>query len=198
MADKFLQDADGNKVPVSLIAKEKLSEHKLVESAVKRAQALSDRIEKEKDWIMQRADALIMKVWSANDLQKSFKNGYSLQTIDRTMKIEVKVSKNIDFDEHIEMAQEVLNNFIASKVNGADDAVQQLINHAFTTTKGRLDTSRVLSLFALQIKDKEWKRAMELIQKSISRSSAKRYCNIWIRTGDDGEWKRINLNWSST
>ena len=198
MADKYLIDAEGHKVPTKHIDKNKLSEHRFVYSAAQRALKLSARIDKDKEYIMARADALIMKIWAANDLNKTFTNGYSLQSFDHRVKVEVSVAKTIEFDEHIEMAQEVLNEFIASKVDGADEAVQQLVNHAFTTTKGRLDTKRVLGLFSLQIKDTEWKRAMTLIQKSRGRSLSKRYCNIWIREDITQEWKRINLNWSSS
>lgn len=196
--NKYLVDAEGHQVPTQHIDKNKLREHRFVDSAVRRALKLSERIDKDKEYIMSRADALIMKIWEANDLKKTFTNGYSLQSFDHRMKVEVSVAKTIEFDEHIEMAQEVLNEFIASKVDGADEAVQQLVNHAFTTTKGRLDTKRVLGLFSLQIKDKEWKRAMALIQKSIGRSLSKRYCNIWVREDITQEWKRINLNWSSS
>ena len=73
---------------------------------------------------------------------------------------------------------------------------------AFQTSKGKLDTKKVLGLkkHTARIKNKdlkvEWERAMSVIDKSISRPSSKTYFKVWFKD-EDGKYNPIELNFSA-
>ena len=111
-------------------------------------------------------------------------------------KVQKNVSDRIEFDENINFAQQKLSEFIAAKTDGADQELRELVNSAFTTTRGRLDTKRIMSLFSLKINHPLWNEAMELIKRSISVNNTVRYLTLWVRN-DYGRYEQINLNFSN-
>lgn len=124
------------------------------------------------------------------------KGNYTLFSFDKSIKLEVNVSDRLEFDENINFAQQKLSDFIAAKTDGADQELRELVNSAFTTTRGRLDTKRIMSLFSLKINHPLWNEAMDLIKKSISVNSTVRYLTLWVRN-DYGRYEQINLNFSN-
>lgn len=134
-----------------------------------------------------------------NKKMKATKGNFTWYNFDRSVKIETNVNETIRFDESkIASARDLFDAFIEKNVHGTDDIVRQLINTAFSNTRGGLDSKKVLSLlkYRARIKDKQFQQALDLIQDSISRPSSKRYFRVWVM-GDDGQYENIELNFSS-
>lgn len=77
-----------------------------------------------------------------------------------------------------------------------NEELTQLINHAFTTSRGGLDTKRVMGLFKLSIQHPKWQQAMELIKQSIQSDYSKRYVRIWKRN-NNGQYESVKLDFAS-
>jgi hypothetical protein len=76
--------------------------------------------------------------------------------------------------------------------------IKQIVTDAFSTTRGKLDAKKVMSLLRYKdkVKDALFLESMELLEKSIRRPDSRIYHRISERQ-PDGSYKAIDLNFSS-
>jgi hypothetical protein len=137
-----------------------------------------------------------------NAVKLDGKGNFTWYNFNRTIKIEVNNYDLIKFDElTIEAAKEKLFTIIRDNIQG-DDFIISIVEDAFQTSKGKLDTRKVLGLkkHTSRIKDKTikdaWIDAMGLIDKAVSRPTSKTYHKVWVKD-NDGKYQPIDLNFSS-
>lgn len=187
----------GQDVPREYVSAFDRKKEQALGSLLKKAKKINELLTAFKVESFDLGDALYeMMLQEANINGAARKGNYSLFSFDKSVKLEVNVSDRIEFDENINFAQIKLNDFISAKTSGADSELRELINNAFTTSKGRLDTKRILGLFTLKINHPLWVEAMELIKKSISTNSTVRYLTISVRDAM-GKYEQVNLNFSN-
>lgn len=194
-------DESGMAIPVNRVTKsEKLREHKAYMLA-RDAVAISKRLIEYKQFVQDTCAEVVDAIREENGIKPDSKGNITWYNFDRSIKIEVNVNEVIKFDEVlIDAAKKILMDMIATGIQG-DEFIKGLVTDAFQTSKGSLDTRRVLSLqrhtsrvpAALKA---QWEQAMGLINKSISRPSSKVYQRIWVRNGT-GEYDLVDLNFSS-
>jgi Txe/YoeB family toxin of Txe-Axe toxin-antitoxin module len=195
-------DESGNNIPGNRITElEKFREKKAFQLAAE-AQKLSHKLAEFKALIADVCEQVLEKIRKEEKLKSDHKGNYTWFNFDRSIKIEVSINEAIAFDDVlIGGAKTKLLELIDNSISG-DDFIKQIIMEAFQTTKGKLDTSRVLGLrgHSSRIKNAEikaqWQEAMDLIDRSISRPQSKTYYRVWVRQ-DNGEYKSIDLNFSS-
>lgn len=128
------------------------------------------------------------------------KGGATFYNFDRSIKVEVSVNEAITFDDNlIALAKAKLDELLIDSLTDTKAVdIKPMIMDAFSTTRGRLDTKRVLGLrkHANRIKDERYGEAMQLIDKAIRRPESKEYFRVWIKK-EDGEFQDVNLNFSS-
>lgn len=127
------------------------------------------------------------------------KGSATFYNFDRSIKVEVQVNELIRFDENtIELAKAKLMDFIGESISTEDEFIKELVLSAFETSRGRLDTNKILGLkkHAARIKDDRYHEAMKLIDKSISRPSSKEYMRVAVKD-EAGQYQYIDLNFSS-
>jgi len=108
----------------------------------------------------------------------------------------------IQFNEKLQIAKTIIDECLHKWSEGAHKNIRVLVDQAFQVDKkGKLNTSAILKLRTLNIRDKDWKRAMDLIADSIQVVGTKQYLNIRVRDidfdGTPGKWHTVNLNFSS-
>ena len=76
--------------------------------------------------------------------------------------------------------------------------VKDLVTDAFSTSKGKLDAKKVMSLlkYRNKIKDYQFQEALNLIETSIRKPDSKTYFRVWERR-EDGSYGIVDLNFSS-
>jgi hypothetical protein len=195
---KTMKNHLGEDVPIKYIPKSELKKEALTQKALKEARKISDALVMFKGKMLESCDLLYAEIREDENIsaKKSKKGNYTLFSFDKSIKIEVAVQDRIEFDDNINLAQEKLKEFLVVKTKGADADLSALVNQAFQTTKGRLDTKRIFGLFSLQINHPLWSEAMELIKKSINRNVSKRYMTVWEKN-EEGEYKQVQLNFAS-
>lgn len=187
----------GDKVPYQYVPGLDKKKERFAVKALKNAQKLEENLTRFKKQLITEADKLFAEMMKEANLKPTDRKGnYSITSFDKSVKIEVNVQNKVEFDDNINFAQEKINDYLETKMQGADEELSVLVNNAFKTTKGNLDTKRILSLFSLNIKHPIWLEAMELIKKSIQTNNSKRYVRIWHKN-DEGEYESIDLNFSS-
>jgi len=191
-----IKDYNGLDIPTKLVPKMEMAKHRLSVKHYKKLEALQHKMAKAKAELLQDVDVLYKELLEKHNIKNSGKGNFTMTSYDRNIKIESKMQDSIGFSEDIELAQLKLNDFLEAKTKGADPELSILVNNAFKTSKGRLDTKRVLGLFSYKITHKLWKEAMDLIQQSITRDSSKRYINVY-KKNEEGEYKILLMNFSS-
>lgn len=200
MTEKTMKDCRGNEVPVRYVAKADRERdrvvRKLFRSADKLNKALADfraecmaSIESYIGWVAKYEDAKVGGV----------KGNVTLTSFDGSLKVTRMRQDSIEFDERLQVAQELIREYIAEKAAGLDADLQALIDDAFNGQNGRLNAARVLGLLKLQIKGAKWQKAMDLIRESIRVASTREYARFYRRSAGDpaSEYKLVSLDIAS-
>lgn len=199
---EFWTDESGIQIPYNRTTKlERLKERKVF-SLFQKSQRAHDMLLKLKTDIDDGILEIIEEARLSSDVKLNGKGNFTFFNFDRSLKIEVNVSELIRFDDVlIESAKEVLLDIIRKNITG-DDFIIGIVEDAFQTSRGRLDTRKILGLkkHTQRIKGKElrdeWDKAMNLIDQSISRPKSKTYYRVWSRD-ESGEYQNVELNFSA-
>lgn len=195
---KMYQDHNGNDIPSTYLHKIDKDKDAAAKRLFKKATDLNGRLESFKAELLETCDELYNRVLSENKvtIRENSKGGYSIMTVDKSIKIEISIRETMSFDDRIDVAQAKIKEFLAEKTKGIDLDISTLINNAFETRKGQLDTKRVMGLMKLNITHHTWVEAMELIRQSIQTNNTKRYVRVWERQ-IGGEYKAVKLDFAS-
>lgn len=196
MAKKVWKNHNGMEVPAAYVPKEDKERERIVSKCIKDAKILHDRLDYFKTMLLVECDAFYEELLAKNNVKSQGKGNYSLTSFDKLLKIEVNVSERIEFDDNIQVAHAKIKEYLDEITKDSNTDIQQIVNTAFQTSKGKMDVKRVLGLFELHISHPKWREAMELIKGSISRNNSKRYVRIWEKDAN-GEYQNIDLNFSS-
>lgn len=200
-SQKTWVDESGMEIPITRITThEKLCERECARM-LKRAQKLNSDLTAFKAAALDTAQKLYESFLAEYDKEQigQGKGNMTFYNFDRSIKLEVSVNELITFDDNlIKLAKEELDSFLASSIGGTDSFIKDLILEAFATSRGRLDTKKILSLkkYLNRIKDKRYHDAMKLIDESIRHVDSKTYLRVWERD-KRGEYHAIDLNFSS-
>jgi hypothetical protein len=203
MIKKVWTDENGISIPGNRITKtEKLKEAKL-EILAKKAAAINEKLSGFKLEFAAAADEIFNSVMEENGIKKTNSKGnVEFYNFDRTIKAEVAVSEKIVFDDTlIAVAKSHFDEFLSIGAGSIDEMIRELILDAFSTSRGKLDAKKVTSLVKYRTridanKYPSFHKAIDAIERSISRPSSKRYFRISLRDGE-GKYNAIDLNFSS-
>lgn len=199
---EFWTDEAAVQIPYNRTTKlERLLERQMYSLFIKSLKA-NEHLRGLKSDLAQVVSEIIETAREENAVKLNGKGNYTFYNFDRSLKVEVSVNELIRFDDlKLESAKEVLLNLVRENVKG-DDFILGLVEDAFQTSRGRLDTRKILGLkrHTKRIKTKkiraEWEKAMTLIDESISRPDSKTYYRVWYKD-EAGEYQNIDLNFSS-
>jgi len=198
-SDGMWLDESGREIPYKRTTKfERLAERTTAKMA-KAAVSVHESLVALKKMIEEDSDMLYAAFTKENGQIGKGKGSATFYNFDRTIKVQVKNSERISFDENtIQLAKDKLDELLEDGLTGAKDFVRPLVMDAFETSAGKLDTKRVLGLrrHASRIKDSRYDEAMKLIDESIRTPSSKEYFQIWL-LDDRGEYQDIQLNFAS-
>ena len=196
MNKDYLEDAQGRKVPVSIIKDIDIKRHEAVLSIMKETFAERDRLSdfKRRIWIFVQ-DFLAESAKDSGARKFGGKKGnVTLTSYDGKYKVIVAVNDTIQFNEKLQIAKQLIDKCIASWSEGANENLKAIVDDAFNVGKsGLVSTARILGLRRLDIKDSTWKKAMDAITESITVASSKSYLRFYERI-DDGSYKQIPLD----
>ena len=199
MNKDYLEDAQGRKVPVSIIKDIDMKRHEAVLSIMKETFAERDRLSdfKRRIWICVQ-EFLAESARDSGARKFGGKKGnVTLASYDGKYKVIVAVNDTVQFNEKLQIAKQLIDKCIASWSEGANENLKAIVDDAFNVGKsGLVSTSRVLGLRRLEIKDATWKKAMEAITESMQVASSKTYMRFYERQ-DDGSYRQIPLDVAS-
>lgn len=139
------------------------------------------------------------QVMSESEKQKATKGNFTWYNFNGSIKIEVSINENIEFDGLlIEKCKQKLLEIVSESISADKAFIKELVLGAFQTSKGRLDTKKIMSLkkYSTRIKDERYMQAMTYLDESIRRPDSKTYFRVWVKD-DNGQYQNIDLNFSS-
>lgn len=123
------------------------------------------------------------------------KGNVTLVTFDGQYKVTRQMADTIVFGEQLMAAKLLIDECVHEWSVGSSDNIKVLVLQAFQTDKvGKINTSRVLGLRRLDIKDPKWLLAMQAIADSIQTASTKPYVRFYKRCEATGEYVAISLD----
>lgn len=187
-------NATGDAVPGKYVPVIDKKRDAMVERLFKRATDVSQRLIDLRTEVDVEATRFLADAAAQHNLVPNDGGNYWFTGFSGDKRIEIKVGKLIDFDEHLKWAKQKIDQCIEKWSEGANDKLRLIVFDAFKAdSKGRLDTKRILGLRKLEIKDAVWEEAMELISKALVVTGTKTYVNFY-RRGPHGEWIGIILD----
>lgn len=193
---KTMTDAQGNTIPLKYIsAFDKdcdalaLDLQKIWEDEHKRLTQIAARA-------MEKINGLAEKYLHCEGGRgKGAKGNYSFTAFDGSVKVTLREINRIVFDARIQRARELIYEMIKAKTAGGIDAdILELVNNAFTPrADGMLSNGRIFGLMRLQIKDKRWQEAMEVLREAIKVTGTRPLIYVEQRQGD-GSYRPIKLD----
>ncbi|HDR0691088.1 DUF3164 family protein [Pasteurella oralis] len=192
----YWADAKGNLTPEELIKEIDKERDSLVNEWVEKAIALHGEMKAFKEHIFGDIQAFIDLSAEKYDAKIGGNKGnITLFSYDGKYKIQRAINDNLQFDERIQAAKVLIDECLNEWSEGSRPELRALIERAFNVDKeGNLNTSHILGLRRVDIKDKRWLNAMQAISESVQVVSSKAYVRIYERVGDTDTWKPISLD----
>lgn len=197
--EKYMEDAQGRQVPLSMILPIDLKRDQIVKGIMKRTFAERDRLVEFKKGVFEEVQTFVEESARENGVKKmgGKKGNIQLTSYDGKYKVVVAVNDGIQFNEKLQIAKQLIDKCIAGWAKDARPELKALIDDAFNVGKnGLVSTGRILGLRRLKIADATWRRAMEAIASSIQIVSSKTYMRFYERQ-KDGAYKQIPLDVAS-
>ncbi len=195
MNKEFMTDAQGRQVPVESVKEIDKLRDQTVNLIMKRTVEMKKQLE-----------AFKAEIW--NDIQEFLnisseqhgvkwggkKGNITLTSYDGKHKLMVANSDNIQFNEKLQVAKQLIDECLKEWSVDARPELRAVVDHAFSVDKqGNISTSRVLGLRRININDPKWTEAMKAITDSIQIASSKTYMRFYDRL-EDGSYKQIPLD----
>jgi hypothetical protein len=197
--DKKWMDEAGLEVPVGYIATGVRMKERAASTLLKEAKSVNLKLKAFKELMNKLCDGIYAKAMDDYKVKSSNKGNFTWFNFDRSIKIEVSISDRIDFDDlAIKASKEKLDAFLSENLDSKTEFVKDLVIDAFSTTKGKIDAKKVMSLmkYRTKIKHPLFQQALDILTQGIQKPESKTYFRIWERD-TAGKYNLIDLNFSS-
>ena len=192
-------DDKGRPIPEEYVKPIDKKRDKLVESIIKRVTKLSAKLADEKVEIVAAVEKYLKELAKDSKVREGWKGNIILYNFSQNLCIERRINETISFDERLQMVKTTIDKWLNERLRNVDEVVAKLISQAFSVDKqGRINTTMLLKLKKLDIKDKEWVKAMEMLDESIFVKSSKMALRFRSRNTEVAEngWSEFILNFN--
>jgi len=192
----YKEDAAGRLIPLEHIKPIDLARDDLVREIVTSARYLSEGIAKFKAQTFGDIAAFVEMSGEEYGVKVGGKKGnVTLTSFDGRYKIQRAISDHISFDERLQAAKALIDECLNDWSETSDPKIKMLVNDAFQVDKeGTINTSRVLRLRKMDIRDERWMKAMQAIADAVTVIGSSTYLRVYERVGDTDQYQPIPLD----
>ncbi len=193
-----LENAKGTMIPIEMVKEHHLKRHIAVTKIFNKADQLQARIIAVKRQVLK--EVMKYQEWKVAFLKTGAPEFANLQlsNYNNTVLIQFKTNKLQEFDDTLQYAQATLSEYFQEITEEANQELQLIVTEAFKMDeKGFVNSAKLFGLFQYNITNPKWKKAMELLNESITVTGSKEYLIIKHRPTNRSKWKYLNLNFSS-
>lgn len=179
---KYYLKSDGTLVPESQIKDiDKLRDQTILEAAEK-LQSLKTVMIRTKEEVLDDIDAFLEASAEQYGVKLGGEKGnLSLTSIDGNVRIEYKSSESLTFNEQIQIAKELIDEYLDDLTKDSKPELKTIVSSAFRLRQGRVDVKSVLKLRELNIDDERWRQAMSIIDDAKQVVTSKKALRLYIR-----------------
>ncbi len=192
-------DESGREIPVEYISAGTRLKERNSAILAKEAKLLNKKLVDFKNRVEKLSNDVLAKSMEEFKANPRSQGGFIWFNFDRSLKIEVSIQDRIVFDDlAVKAAKDKLDTFLGQNVDSKIEFVKDLVISAFSTTKGNIDTKKIMSLmkYNTKIKDPLFQDAVKILSDGMRNPSSKTYFRIFERN-PSGEYTLIDLNFSS-
>lgn len=192
----YMKDQQGRLVPVDQVREIDRERDELVRSLIADAKSAQSHMLKFKKRAMDDIGAFVELSAERYDVKVGgAKGNVTLMSFDGRYKVQRAISEYIVFDEGLQAAKALIDGCIHRWAKGSSSEIKALVEHAFKTdNEGKVSTSRIIGLQRLDIKDEQWRKAMQAITESMQVAGTKSYIRLYERVGDSEQYEPIPLD----
>lgn len=205
MAKKVWKEENGLIIPANRITPAEKQKEVICDKLLKKALRIQKLLVDFKEEISKEAYKAHNGMLEENggNVRDGWKGNFHVFSFDRSIKVEVSAQDQIKFDDALmDVAKQHFDTFLNNAAGSQlDEMISEMITDAFNTSRGKLDTKKVLGLVAKRQrvpKDKypHFYMALDAIEKGTKRTFSKKYHRISVKN-DDGKYEVVDLNFSS-
>jgi hypothetical protein len=197
--NKDWRDETGRSIPVEYISKVTRQKERYAGKILKESERITKDLINFKADISKLCDEIFEAQMKEFKVNPDYKGNFTWFNFDRSIKVEVQVNERIEFDDlTIKACKAKLDEYLDENIDSKAEFVKELITDAFSTSKGKLDTKKVMSLmkYRTKIMHPNFQDALSLLGEAIRRPDSKKYYKVWSRK-EDGSYQLVDLNFSS-
>ncbi|MEL5720101.1 MAG: DUF3164 family protein [Treponemataceae bacterium] len=197
-SNQFMTDAQGRQVPVEMVKDIDKLRDQTVNDIMQKTFNMRDALKAFKKEIWSDIQEFLVLSAEEHGVKWGGKKGnITLTTYDGMYKVVVSINDNLQFNEKLQVAKQLIDECIQDWASDARPELKALIDNAFAVDKaGNISTTRVLGLRRINISDAKWIKAMQAITDSIQVVSSKKYMRFYQRL-EDGSYQQIPLDISA-
>ncbi|BFM49783.1 DUF3164 family protein [Marinomonas sp. THO17] len=122
----------------------------------------------------------------------------TLYSFDGRYKVQRSVNKKMAFDERLQAAKALIDEYLSDLSEGAKPELKLFVNDFFNVDgNGEIQTDRVRGLRLFAITDERWIKALAIISDAYIAVGSKSYVRFYERVGDTDQFKPISLDIAS-
>lgn len=200
-SDKTWYNESGTPVPYEYVPPFERTNERSLSALAKEAIAINAKLSQYKERAFAEAKKLYADFVAKNEGKApgKGKGGITLFNFDRSIKLELSVNEQIVFDDSfIQLAKAELDALLEEGLQGAAKFVKPIVMKAFETSRGKLDTKRVLELkrHTEAVNHPQYTKAMSFIDKAIRRPGSREYLRVYVKD-ETGKYVDVQLNFSA-
>lgn len=192
-------DETGRKVPIDYVSLGNRLKERSAGTLYRKAKAINKQLAAFKTEVQKLCDDVYQKMLEEHKAKAEGKGNFSWFNFDRSIKVDVSVNPRIEFDDiTIQACKQKLDEFLSENLDSKQEFVKEMVKDAFSTSKGKLDSKKVMNLlkYRSRVNAPLFQEALDLMEESVRNPSSRVYFRIWERD-KQGEYKLIDLNFSS-
>lgn len=190
----YLKNSQGHLVPEGQVKEIDKIRACLVTRLVTDAKQISSNVEKFKAICYQELASFVALAAQEHGVEiGGDKGNVTLTSFDGRFRICRANDDQIEFNESITIARELIFELIKQWSEGSNANIVAIVHKAFETDKnGHLSVAKIMSLKSVQIDDAQWKKAMDIIGASIQVWQTKTYIRFYEKD-QNGKFVQIGL-----
>jgi hypothetical protein len=194
--DRYMRDAKGALVPLSLVKPQHSLEDELVRKVFGFAEELSGQITRFKAHTFEDVasfQSLLEQHYGAR--AGGAKGNVTFQSYDGTRKVQVQIADQLSFGAELTVAKKLVDECLIEWGAESRPEIRALVNRVFSVEKeGQINRGELFSILRLDIPDERWQRAMDAIRDAIRVVGTKAYVRFYKRDAADGPWRAVSID----
>lgn len=189
-----MMNGQGHLVPIERVKEvDKLRDY-LVTKCCQQAQQMAEKVDEfKRGCYVDIADFVSLAALDHGVEIGGDKGNITITSYDGRYRICRAKDDQIDFNESITIARELIFSLIHKWSEGSNANIVAIVHKAFETDKdGHLSVAKILALKSVKIDDPDWIGAMQIIDQSIHVMQTKTYLRFYERNAE-GKYVQIAL-----